>query len=267
MPNGNIIITEISLNQRSLLIWAAVLILVILIYLGSFGFMEEIDFVEMIEGFPEPLVSGLGMSPEIFGDVNQYHGGLVMLYGLLLASIYAMMLAGGMISREVDLGTVEFIYTRPVTRTAIVISKALSFVVLITILWIAAYLVSVAIGIFWVAPGVFDPNAQFTAHLAGYLASLAAGGIAFALAPLFDRIQGTTSLAIALGFAFFILNGLAQMYGQLEFFNYLSIHYYADMAGAAAGEPFVAGMAVLPAVFIAGVVVSAILLNRREFPA
>jgi len=118
----NIIFTEIRLNKRSLLIWTVILAIVILVYLGTFTFMEKMNVVEMIEGYPDIFTIGLGMGPDMFGDVNVYHGGLVMLYGLLLASIYAMMLAGSMVSRDSDLGTVEFLYTRPLTRTTVLLS-------------------------------------------------------------------------------------------------------------------------------------------------
>lgn len=267
MFNGNISTTEISLNRRGLLTWTLIVIAVILLYLGSFVFMEDLGMVEMVEDYPDAFTAGLGMTPEMFADVNLYHGGLVLLYVLLLASIYSMMLAGGMITRDVDLGTVEFLYTRPVSRPVILVSKASSFLVLITLLWIATYLVSIAVGGFWVAPAIFDIYTQFAAHLMGYLACLAAGGIAFALAPLLDRTQASTSLAIGLGFGFFLLNSLASMYGQLDFLKYLSLHYYADLSGAAAGEPFITGMVVLPAVFVAGVAVGAALIRKKDFTA
>ncbi len=265
MLNWNIGTTEISLNRRGLLIWTLVIIIVILVYLGSFTFLEEANLVEMIKGYPDILTSGLGMAPEVFADVNLYHGGLVLLYILLLASIYAMMLAGGMVARDIEQGTVEFLYTRPVPRVVILISKAFSFLVLMTLLWIATYLASTAVGGFWVAPANFDINAQFTAHLTGYLACLAAGGIAFALSPLFERVQASTAFAVGLGFGFFLLNSLSIMYEQLEFLKYLNLYYYADLSGAVAGEPFTEGMIVLPAVFVAGVTTGAILLRNKDF--
>jgi len=267
MVNWNISQNEIGLNRRGLLVWSLVIAIVILIYLGSYTFMAEMDMVEMIEGYPDAIIAGMGMSPEMFVDVNLYHSGLVMLFGLLLAGIYAMSLAGGMVSRDSDLGTVDFLYTRPVRRATIMLSKVLSFLLMMVILWIIAYLVSVAVGLFWVAPGQFDLEGQFLAHLMGFLACLAAGGIAFALSPLIDRVQGTTSLAIALGFAFFLFDGLASMYEQLKFLRFLSIHYYADLTGAAAREPFVTGMIVLPAVFAAGVIGGILLLKRKQFTA
>lgn len=267
MLNANVSRTEFMLNGRSLLVWTLIIIAVIGVYLGSYTFMEELDLVEMIEGYPEILTTGLGMSPEMFGEVNLYHGGLVMLYALLLASIYAMMLAGTMITRDSDLGTVEFLYTRPLTRTAIMFSKALSFLVMMVLLWAAAYLASAALGRLFIAPDRFDLEAQLLVHVMGLLACLAAGGIAFFLSPLINRVQGSTSLAVGLGFAFFILNSLGAFYEQLDFLRYLSIHYYANLSGAAGGETFAVGIIVLISVFGAGVVGGVILLNRKEFTA
>lgn len=265
MFSGNIAITEIRLNKRSLIIWTSILVIVILTYLGSFTFMKEMNVGEMIEGYPDLFTTGLGMSPEMFDDVNWYHGGLVMLYSLLLASIYAMMLAGSMISRESDLGTVEFLYTRPLTRTTVMLSKVVAFVVMMLLLWVVAYIVSAVLGRVWVAPGEFDLRAQLLVHLKGFLACLAAGGLAFALAPLSNRVQGTTSIAIGLGFAFFIFNSLAGLYEQLRFLKYVSIQYYANLTGTATGELFIPGLIALPLIFVAGVASGVILLNRKDF--
>lgn len=265
MFNGNIALTEISLNRRGLLVWALVLAVVILINLGSFNFFKDVGLVEMIAEYPQAFTTGLGITPEMFTNVNLYHGGLVMLYVLLLASIYSMILAGEMINRDMEIGFVEFLYTRPITRPTIIISKAFAFLILMTLLWIIIYLVSTIIGAFGVAPALFDIYAQFTVHFMGYLACLAAGGIAFALAPLFDRTQVTKILAIGFGLGFFLLNSLSAMHELLSFLSYLNIYYYANLAGAAMGTPFRAGMVVLPVVFIIGVIVSAALIRSKDF--
>jgi len=261
----NIIFTEMRLNKRSLLIWTSILAIVIFVYLSTYTFMEEMNVVEMIEGYPDIFTTGLGMGPETFGDVNVYHGGLVMLYGLLLASIYAMMLAGSMVSRDSDLGTVEFLYTRPLTRTTILLSKAISFLVMMLFLWVIAYFFSAAIGRIWVAPDEFDLGAQLLAHLMGFLACLAAGGVAFTIAPLINRVQGTTSVAIGIGFAFFILNSLGNMYDPLQFMKYLSINHYADLTGASSGQVPITGLIILPLIFLVGVAMGTVLLNRKDF--
>ncbi len=267
MINGNISRTELRLNRRSLVIWILIVVAVIVVYLGSYTFFDDMDVVEILTGYPDMLISGMNMSPEMFENVNSYHAGMVMLFGLLLSAIYAMMLAGLMISRDADIGTVEFLYTRPVTRTVIMVSKVWSFLVLMIIFWVTTYLAAAGVGGFWVAPGHFDLLAQLYVHLSAFLACLAAGGVAFALAPLFNRVQGTTSLAIFAGFAFFFLNGLGAMFDRLDFLRYLSLFFYADLVAASTGSPYFSGMIVLGAVFVAGVLIGLVLLNRKDFIA
>ncbi len=265
MFNGNISLTEISLNRRGLLTWALILSVFIMINLGSFNFFTDEGFIKLIEEYPQAFRTGLGITSEMFTNINIYHGGLVMVYVLLLASIYAMKLAGGMIIRDMEIGMVEFLYTRPVTRPAIVFSKALAFFVLMTLLWIILYLISTIVGAFGVAPALFDIYAQFTVHFMGYLACLAAGGIAFALAPLFDKTQVSTFLALGFGLGFFIFNSLSAIFTPLGILRYFTIYYYADLAGAAVGKPFITGMLVLLLLFIVGVTVSSVLIRSKDF--
>lgn len=265
MINYNIVYTEIGLHQRGLAFWTAIICFFTLLYLGSFSYMAELDITVMLEEYPPLLTTGLGMTPELFSDVNLYHGGLVMLYNLFVAVIYAMILAGTMLVRDWDLGTVEFLYTRPVTRLTILLSKGLAFLVLVALQWIIIYLVGVALGLLWVAPGQFNVAVQFYVHLAGFLASLAAGGLAFALAPLFERMATATGAAVALGMLFFMINGLASLYEKLAFLRYLGVYHYASLTGAAAGEPNTAGLLLLAVYFLAGLALAAHSLNNKEF--
>ncbi len=267
MINGNICSVEINLNRRGLVAWSFTVSAVILVYLGSYSFIVNSGVVGLIEILPEAITTALGLRPETFSDVNIYHGSQVLLYVLLLASIYAMRLASGLVTRDIDLGTVEFLYTRPLMRRTILLSKAIAFLVMMTLLWIVAYLVSSAVGVLWVAPGEFDLFNQFAAHLKGYLACLAAGGIVFALSPLLDRVQSSRTLAVVLGFAFFILNSLSSVYDQLGFLKFFSIYYYADISGAASGELFVAGAVVCAVLFVSGALTGAFLMDRKDFIA
>ncbi len=267
MLEWNICRAEIRMNLRSFIIWTAIMLAVVFVYLGAYAWLEDLALDELIEGYPDIFTVGLDMTPEAFMDVNRYWGTMLGFLGFLIGSIYAMMLAGGLISRDPDLGTVEFLYTRPVKRSRIMMSRVTVFFLMMTALWIIIYIASITVGLLWAAPEELDPVVQGWLHLAGYLAALAAGGIAFAAAPFFDRVQGTTSLAIGLGMAFLVFNMVSKLADPLLFLRYLSLHYYADMGGAAAGEPFTGGLFTLVGIFVAGTLAGVHLLNRKEFDA
>lgn len=267
MFEWNICRAEIRMNMRSYITWTAIMLAVVFIYLGSYAWIEELSIEELMAGYPDMFTTGLGISPDAFGNVNRYWGSMLGFLGVLISSIYAMMLAGSLISRDPDLGTVEFLYTRPVKRSQIMLSKATVFFLFITALWMIVYIASITVGMLYAAPEEFDLAIQGSLHLAGYLASLGAGGIAFAAAPFFDRVQSTTSLAIGLGLGFFMFNMVSNLTDSLGFLRYLSIHHYADMSGTAAGEPFTGGLITLLGIFVAGTLIGIHFLNRKEFDA
>lgn len=261
---SNVFRKEMRLSRRSLIIWGIVTVIVIAVYLGFFPYMKDPDLARAIEAYPEAIKSALSLNPAMLGDVNRYHGGLVMLYVVLILDIYASMLAGGMVSRDADLGTAEFLYTKPATRSQIMTAKVLALVAVMLLTWALTFAASTVVG-FIVAPREFDVGVQAAVHLAGLLATLAVGGIAFAAAPFINRMQGTTSLGVGLGLGFFMIDAISKMTAKLDPLKYLGVHYYAGLGDAAAGRPWVGGMFVLVAIFVAGTGLGYMGLNRKEF--
>ncbi len=264
MYRQNVLRRELRLSRRSLLVWSIITVLVVAVYLGFFPYMKDPDLIKALEAYPEALRSAFNLSPALLGDVNQYHGGLVMVYVLLMLSIYAFALAGGLVARDADLGTAEFLYVKPVTRSQLLTAKVLAFVGLMLGLWVFAYAVSTLVG-HLVAPGEYDLGTQFGVHLAGFVASLAMGGIAFAASPYINRMQGTTSLGVGLGLGFFMVDAVSKMTQRLDVLKYLSLQYYAALGDAAAGRPWIGGLLVLAALFMIGTGLGYYGLNRKEF--
>lgn len=264
MFRQNVLRKELRLSRRSLVVWGIVTVIVVGVYLGFFPYMKDPDLIKALEAYPEAIRSALNLSPALLGDVNQYHGGLVMLYVMLMISIYAFALAGGLVARDADLGTAEFLYVKPATRSQLLTAKVVAFMTVMLVLWTFTYGASTAVGLI-VAPGEYDPGTQVGVHAAGLLASLAMGGIAFAAAPYINRMQGTTSLGVGLGLGFFMMDAVSKMTGKLDALKYFGIHYYAALGDAAAGRPWVGGMVTLFAIFVVGTSLGYMGLNRKEF--
>lgn len=260
----NVFRQEFRLNRRGFLIWTAILILVLVVYLPFFPFMQSPDYGELLEGFPDSLKEALNIRNIVFEEINYYYAVLVLQYLLLLAAIYAAMLAGRLVAREADLNTADFLFTRPVTRSRIMAAKAGAFLLLMVLLWALLYAAAVITGTA-TDPGNFDSIRQLWVHLAGLLATLAAGGIAFAAAPLLNQVSAATTLGVALGFGFFLVDALSKTTEKLHFLRYFTVYYYAGFEDAAAGKPFYPGMLFLLLVFLLGTALGFLLLHRKEY--
>ena len=260
----NVFRKELRLNRRSFLVWASIILVVLVIYLPFFPYMQTEDYSALLEGFPDAIKDAFNMRNIIFEDINYYHAGLVMQYLLLLSAIYAAMLAGRLISRESDLNTAEFLFTRPVTRSKIFAAKVAAFLLLILLLWALIYGTAILTATA-TDSGNFISSRQFWVHLSGLLAVLATGGIAFAAAPFINQVSGTTSLGVGLGFGFFLIDAMSKVTANLEFLKYFTVYYYAGFEDAAGGNPFTAGMLVLLLIFLAGTGLGFLFLQRKEF--
>lgn len=255
---------ELRLARRGLLIWTAVLVGVVALYLGLFESIQDPVMVEALKAMPESLLKALSVTPAMITDVNSYYGVYIMGYLVLLATIYGLMQAGSSVAREPDLGAVEFLYTRPVTRRQVMVAKIVAFVVAAVVLWVAILAVSTLVG--WAAAGdAYDLGRQRWTHLAGFCATLAAGGLGFALAPSFPRAQTAISAGVGVGLASFVLQALSQVTDRLRLIGYLSLQHYTALDRAAAGDPDGGGLIVLVAVFLVGTLVGTMILERKDF--
>lgn len=68
------------------------------------------------------MVSGLGADDISFAEVLDFFT-YVIPYITLFASIYAMLLGAGILSKEEDEKTIDFLLAKPVTRSAILSQK------------------------------------------------------------------------------------------------------------------------------------------------
>jgi len=264
MLSSNVFRKELRLNRRSLIVWTLVAVTIIAVYLGFFPYMQDPDLIKALDAYPEALMKALNLNAALLGDVNQYHAGMVLGFVVLATTIFAFMFAGGLVARDADLGTADFLYTKPVTRGQLMTAKVVAFLVSVLLLWLVTFATSLVVG-FLVAPDDFDVGAQAWVHVAGLMATLAAGGIAFAAAPFINRMQGTTSLGVGLGLGFFLVESVSNMTAKLDPLKYLSIYHYAGLAEAAAGDLSVTGLLVLLAVFLVATGLGYVFLNRKEF--
>jgi ABC-2 type transport system permease protein len=260
----NVIRKELRLGRRFFLIWGGVIIFILALYMPFFPYMQSPDYSKIFEGLPEEFLEAFNIRNIVFQDINYYYATLIMQYLLMLSAIFSATMAGRLISRESDLNTAEFLFTRPLTRINIMASKVAVFMMVNVLLWILLYALAVALG-HATDPGEIDLKGQFFVHLSGFVAILAVGGIAFAAAPFINTVQGSTSLGIGLGLGFFLIDAMSKLTEKLSFLKYFNIYFYASFEDAVIGELYLSGLLLLLFVFILGTALGFFFLHRKEF--
>ena len=170
------------------------------------------------------------------------------------------------VAADVEAGTIELLMVRPVSRARLLAERTAALVtgsVLITTAATAAMAVGVAA----------TPRLKESVSLAGVAAAGVLGlGLALCIAGPVLAVSAASrhraqviGATIALGAVGFAVNFVAQAWPTVSFLRFLSpFHYYAPADALVSGTVPWGSLAVLLAVFVAGVAAAGWLLARRD---
>jgi ABC-2 type transport system permease protein len=164
------------------------------------------EIATIVNGVP-PIMQGLAGRPihvETLGGYVQYKYGT---FFPLIASLWSILALSGTLAAEARRGSLEFLAAAPMGRRRIALQKLFGHIVALALASTAIFLSVAIVGTFGTLPG----DEISVGAAAGYalwlgLLALAAGSVAFAIAPFLGR-GAAAGIAGAVMFGGFILNG------------------------------------------------------------
>ena len=125
---------ELRLTRRSLLIWLGFILI-----LGGFTYFEYLsmkdslaELSEMMNAFPKILMVTFGIGERLDTTLGWY--GCIYYWVTILTYSYAVYLGVSCVGREKARGTSEYLFTKPVSRSQIVMAKTTASVINLLIL-------------------------------------------------------------------------------------------------------------------------------------
>ncbi len=192
---------------------------------------QTLDMTQFLNSLPSSILQAFGI--ERF-NVPGGDRRLAALYyltvnvfstGLIVAAIFAMFVAPGLIAREVDRGTIDTLLARPLPRRAYVFTRFI-FYLGMTAALAASTVAAMALAIGAVGGFAVPWNGLVSAAALFGLAALAFGSIGLAVSAWrLSTGAGTAAVAVVLAFMF-VLNLAASAVPWLEGPNRLSFYAY-----------------------------------------
>ncbi|XMB85277.1 ABC transporter permease subunit [Mycoplasmatota bacterium WC44] len=220
----NIIKRELRSNLKSLLIWIGSIALIVFGASAEFkAFVDNQAMIEAMENF-QYMFDALGVSltnittPEGFLSV-------MSLYLYLPLSIFAALLGSSIISKEERDKTAEYLFTLPVTRTRVLISKIIAAVINNLLFTIAV--VIIAIGAFY----RFEPTSTFYEFVGFlsiglFLTQMIFMSIGMMLASILKQYKKSGSFTLGVLLGTFMLSILIGLSDKIEFLKYITPFQY-----------------------------------------
>jgi ABC-2 type transport system permease protein len=213
---------ELKQGWRSTVWWSLGLGAVTFLFAGAMYpiYYEQVNVIKpMFEAIPEVVLRSLGVNLDILFTSLGFFS-FVMMYLHLIAGMQGILLGLGVIGKELRLKMMDFILTRPMSRSQVFIQKTVAIWIHLTLTWMIfsgiAYLSLVSFSkeaMDWVIFG------QLSVSL--YAIQLLFMAIGALIATLLRKLKSVIGVGLSVVFALFIMN-LMQSIFEEEWLRYLS---------------------------------------------
>lgn len=182
--------------------------------------------IDLLESYPEALLKAMGISDlSSYTQPSGYLGTqLFAAYVPILFLIFAIGMGANAIAGEEDRRTLDVLLANPVSRTRVLLEKAVALSIMVGVLGVVVFVVVWSGGLWfsgWVG-SLHLAAAVFSAFLLG----LAFGFLALAAGAATGRKGLAIAVVTAVAAATFILQGVAPLASELNWLEKLSPFYY-----------------------------------------
>ena len=223
----NVLIHEFKQYRKALLGWCIGLVALVLFYMPYMPiFIEQSESLKtFFEGMGSVAAAAFGIDADsFFGPLGFY--GYLFTFIYLLGAIQATSLGLSVISRESRTKTVDFLLTKPRSRTSLFFQKIASGFLCLIITQIVFYLFS-TISLWVVASGDVSIVPYVLISLSFSLVQFMFYAIGICVASVFPKIKSTTTIAVGISLGFFLMSTIANLTGS-ETLRWLAPTRYFD---------------------------------------
>ena len=140
-----IYIRELIRNRKSTMLWTSILLVynvsMLLLYPSLVGPSKE-KMKLLMEAFPKEIIAAFGLDKVSITEMLGYYNTYCYLLVTILGGIFAIIQGISILSKEEDEKTIEFLLSKPVSRSRIVTAKVLSVLTNLVILNTVVSLIS-----------------------------------------------------------------------------------------------------------------------------
>jgi len=225
----NIFKFEFRRLLKSAIIWSVVCVGLVIMFMALFPSMKDSGMQEIVatklDALPPALLEAFNLEDAVdFGNISDYLAYTIQ-YISMAAGIYGIILGISALIKEESEGTIEFLYSKPITRNKIVTSKLISSAIIFYLFIVIVGVVTMGISMA-VKPEeveamtlLMDIKTLFIGMaFLGYIFM----AIGFLLSVIIKSSKQGTSIALGVFFTTYIFGIIGKMKDELEGFLYLS---------------------------------------------
>jgi ABC-2 type transport system permease protein len=255
---------ELKQGLRSTFWWCVGLGAVTFLFAGAMYpvYYDQVNVIKpMFEAIPEVVLRSLGVNLDILFTSLGFFS-FVMMYLHLIAGMQGILLGLGVIGKELRLKMMDFILTRPMSRSRIFLQKLAAIAIHLTITWfVFAGVAYLSIAMF--AKEAIDLPVFTLLVLSLYAIQWLFMAIGALVVTLLRKLKSVIGVGLSVVFALFIMN-LMQSIFEEEWLRYLSPFQWFERGYLFTNGSFELPMVAMWAVVTVGSLVAAYVVYVKK---
>jgi ABC-2 type transport system permease protein len=265
--NAALFIRELKLNRTLFIVWSVTIMSLIFMTMAVMPTMLEnsATLANYVNAFPPEFMKAFSFDPAAFTSPLGFAVVYLMIYTMLLGSIFSISITARTLHREQAERTAEFLLVRPISRGTIFASKLAAWLVLLVAMNLVLYAAGAASLVMFTPEGLSWSARDYNV-VSGYamLLMLSMGGIGLLLSAAARRARSLTGPAIGIVLGFYLLDVVAKMTESYRAIGWASPFKWVDTAVTAPGYALEPWRAACFAALFASTTIAAALVWRRK---
>lgn len=233
----NIFKFEFNSLLKGAIIWSLICSILVIMFMLFFPSMKDMGFQELVgekmKMLPQEFLEAFNISTSTdFSNIYDFSA-YVLQYIVMAGGVYAAILGISALSKEESEGTIEFLYSKPVSRKNIVTSKILSNLVIFFMFVVIVGVITMIISVI-VKPEDIKTITLIMKINKLYIGMILIGyifmAISFFMSTFIKSSKKAISIALGVFFASYVIGVFSKLQDRLKNLIYLSPFDYASPA-------------------------------------
>lgn len=233
---------EIRQNYKSFVIWFLAISIVLVLFMLMYPSFKSSEYLELINAkinaIPKGLGVAFGLNDTVVGTSFQnlfFWFSYIMQFFVIAIIIYSINLGSNLLSKEHEEKHIDYLATKPISKSYIVLAKYKALVTFLIIFSIALFIVGyITISAFNTEDVSFVGNLS-RLYIKVFLEYLFFGSLAFFITVISKRTSKSTLIVVSVFFASYLAGIASQILPRLEKLQYLSPYFVFQTESAGYG--------------------------------
>jgi ABC-2 type transport system permease protein len=216
---------ELKINFKSFIIWSSVLLgillLAFLVYPAMSSQTEQLD--ELLKTFPEEILKAFSMDLISIGSISGWFATEGYMMVTLIGGSYVALMGGSILLKEESDKTIEYLYSKPISRNKIILDKILTGVIYIFILNL---IISIFTLVSFYLSDDLNVNLWFVMSVAPLFLHYLFFFISLFISTFFKKVKAMTGISLGLVLGTYFIHIITLMSDKVEFLKYITPHEY-----------------------------------------